>query len=48
MPSIIDAWFKESDIIASFPSRIVSKSPPFASKHDEYRIVSSVLKKEDI
>jgi hypothetical protein len=42
MPSMIDAWFSWSEITASRSSRSASKTPPFASKHDEKRIVSSV------
>ena len=34
IPSIIDAWFKESDIITSLSFKIVSNKPAFASKHD--------------
>ena len=39
---MIEAWLSASLITQSCSSRIVSKSPPLASKHDEYRIVSSV------
>ena len=45
MPSIIEAWFKESEIIASSLSNSGSKKPPFASKAAAYKIVSSVDKK---
>ena len=47
MPSMIEAWLSSSLMTASsLPSR-VSKSPPLASKHDEYRIVSSVCRKPE-
>ena len=36
------AWFKASLITASCSSSKVSNRPPFASKQDEYRIVSSI------
>ena len=39
---MIDAWLSASEITQSCSSRIVSNRPPLASKHDEYRIVSSV------
>ena len=39
---MIDAWLSASEITQSCSPRIVSNSPPLASKHDEYRIVSSV------
>ena len=40
-PSIIDAWFSESEIIASSLDNNGSKTPPLASKAAAYRIVSS-------
>ena len=46
-PSIIDAWFNWSEIIASSLSSNVSNNPPFASKHELYKIVSSLSKKDD-
>ena len=39
---MIEAWLSASLITQSCSSRIVSNRPPLASKHDEYRIVSSV------
>ncbi len=36
------AWFNSSLMITSSAESSVSKSPPLASKHDEYRIASSV------
>ena len=47
-PSIIDAWFKESEIIASFSPNKGSKTPPFASNAAAYNMVSSVPKKVEI
>ncbi len=34
IPSMIDAWFSSSLITASWSVRMVSKSPPLASKQD--------------
>jgi len=45
---MIDAWLSASEITASCSSRIVSNSPVLASKHDEYRIVSSVPRNVEI
>ena len=45
---MIDAWFSASLITASSGPRIVSNSPPFASKHEVYRMVSSVPRKAEI
>ena len=36
------AWFSESLMTASCSSSRVSNNPPFASKQDEYSIVSSM------
>ena len=36
------AWFRASEITASSGPRIVSNNPPLASKHDGYKIVSSI------
>ena len=36
------AWLSASETTTSSSVSSVSKSPPFASKHDGYRIVSSV------
>ena len=36
------AWFSSSEMTASCSPSSVSNRPPFASKHDEYRIVSSM------
>lgn len=47
MPSMIDAWFRASEITASSGPRRVSKTPPFASKQEEYRIVSSCPRNAD-
>ena len=42
---MIEAWFSSSLMTASSLPSSVSNRPPFASKHDEYRIESSVRKK---
>ena len=34
-PSMIEAWFSSSEMIASSAPRIVSNRPPLASQHDE-------------
>ena len=39
---MIEAWFSASQITASASDRSASNRPPFASKHEENRIVSSV------
>ena len=44
---MIEAWFSSSLMTASSLPSSVSKRPPFASKHDEYRIVSSVPRNSD-
>ena len=44
---MIEAWLSASEMTASDSSRIVSNRPPLASKHDEYRIVSSVPRNVD-
>lgn len=41
MPSMIEAWLRASEITASSGPRRVSKTPPLASKQEEYRMVSS-------
>jgi hypothetical protein len=48
MPSIIEAWFKVSEITASSGPSSVSNSPPLASKQEVYRIVSSVCRNSEI
>ena len=40
-----DAWLSASETIASSLVNSDSKTPPFASKHDEKRIVASVPRK---
>ena len=42
MPSMMLAWFSESLMTASASSSSVSNRPPFASKHEEYKIALSV------
>lgn len=42
IPSIIEAWFKASEMTASCSPNVASNIPPFASKQLEYNIVSSV------
>ncbi len=44
-PSMIEAWLRASEMTASSSPSRVSKSPPLASKHDPYRMVSSVPRK---
>lgn len=44
---MIDAWFSASEITASCSPSSVSKTPPLASKQEEYRIVSSCPRKAD-
>ena len=39
---MIDAWLSSSEITASRSSSSASKTPPFASKQEPNRIVSSV------
>ena len=39
---MIDAWLRASEMIASSAPKRVSKTPPFASKQDENKMVSSV------
>ncbi len=46
-PSMIDAWFSSSETIASSAPKRTSNTPPLASKHELYRIVASVPRKED-
>lgn len=46
-PSIIEAWFNSSEIIASSAPKIGSKNPPLASKQAAYKIVSSVPKNSE-
>jgi len=48
IPSIILAWLSASEMMASSSPRSVSKRPPLASKHEEYKMVSSVLKNREI
>jgi hypothetical protein len=45
---MIEAWFSESEMIASSSFRRGSKTPPLASKQAAYKIVSSVPKKSAI
>ena len=45
IPSMIEAWLSASEITASSSPSSASNRPPFASKHDEKRIVSSVPRK---
>mmetsp|Transcript_8670 Transcript_8670/g.24473 ORF Transcript_8670/g.24473 Transcript_8670/m.24473 type:complete len:301 (-) Transcript_8670:201-1103(-) len=42
MPSMMEAWFSWSLITASSEVRMASNSPALASKHEGYRMVSSV------
>ena len=42
IPSIIDAWFSSSDMIASSGPSRHSNTPALASKHDAYNIESSL------
>ena len=42
IPSTIEAWTSRSAIMTSWSERIASKTPAFASRQDEKRIVSSV------
>jgi hypothetical protein len=42
MPSMIEAWFSASEMMASFSSNSGSNTPPLASKAAAYRMVSSV------
>ena len=44
-PSIIEAWFSSSEMIASCSVSSVSNNPPLASKQDEYEIVAYVSRK---
>lgn len=46
-PSMIEAWFNSSLIIASSAPNKGSNTPPLASKQAAYKIVSSVPKKSD-
>ena len=39
---MIEAWFSSSETMASSAVNSVSNTPPFASKHDEKRMVASV------
>ena len=48
MPSMIEAWLSSSLMTASSAVRMVSNRPPFASKQEEYRMVSSVPRKPEI
>ncbi len=41
------AWFSSSEMIASEESVTASKKPPFASKHELYRMVASVPRNAD-
>jgi hypothetical protein len=45
---MIDAWLSASEITASSSPSKVSNSPPLASKHEPYRIVSSVPRNVEI
>ena len=42
--NMMEAWFKESEIMASSSVKRGSNTPPLASKQAAYRMVSSVLK----
>src|SRR3977135_2723507 len=42
MPSMMDAWFRESEMMASSGPNRDSNTPPLASKQLENRMVSSV------
>ena len=42
-----EAWLSSSEMIASCSPNSVSKTPPLASKHEEYRIVASVPRKAE-
>ena len=42
MPSMIEAWLSSSDSTASSLVSRTSKRPALASKHEGYRMVSSV------
>ena len=42
MPSMMDAWFRASEMMASSGPKSDSKTPPLASKQLENRMVSSV------
>ncbi len=44
---MIDAWLSWSEMTASCSSRSASNSPPFASKQELKRIVSSVPRNEE-
>ena len=44
---MIDAWLSSSEMIASSGPSSTSNRPPFASKHDEYRMVASVPRNAD-
>ena len=44
-PSMMLAWFSSSEMMASSGPSRVSKSPPLASKQEEYKIASSVPRK---
>ena len=47
MPSMMLAWFNASEMTASSVPSSVSNSPVFASKHELYRMVSSVPRNAD-
>src|ERR1035438_8936645 len=42
-----EAWLSSSEMIASCSPNNVSKTPPLASKHEEYKIVASVPRKAE-
>ena len=42
-----EAWLSSSEMIASSAPKSASNTPPFASKHEENRIVSSVPRNAD-
>ena len=42
-----EAWLSSSEMIASCSPKRTSKTPPLASKHEEYRIVASVPRKAE-
>lgn len=44
---MIDAWLRASEMTASSGPSTVSKTPPLASKQEEYRIVSSWPRKAE-
>jgi len=45
MPSMIEAWFSASEMMASSAPKSVSKTPPLASKQEANRMASWVPRK---